>query len=410
MSSRIIVILWLCLSTNTGFAQEAIQKISFNSLSELVKLKSPEAKLIGQDFELEKSVRNIALRWSNPELNFSRENVDNGTLEQNENMIYLSKSLSLPWIYLKNRQSWSSRIQSAEYLKLEQLGEFFAEVKSGYMEISLLQTQEKSFKDLKQIVENASNIVKNQFREGAVSGLNQQLIQMVSLNLEGKILQLSQDIKIKLDDWKTKVGIDKNREVELITTISFKLVDITVATQSIEDLQNYPGIKSRNLKGQSLQKQVSLERWKVIPELNFYGGYKTINPNFKGYMFGVSFALPVLNFNRAQVQNKQIELNRQNYNIDIYKTKLHRKFDRGLNLISGYQETLGKMAANFNQKNTIENILTAYQEGWISLTEMLNSFQIVLASSQQYHQQLILFYKTVFELEAITGKQLVEFK
>ena len=398
MSSRIIVILWPCLTASSGFAQQAIQNISFNSLSELVKLKSPEAKLIGQDFELEKSKKNIALRWSNPELNFSRETVDNGTLEQNENMVFLSKSMSLPWIYLKNRQSWDSSIQSAEYRKLEQLGEFLAEVKSGYMEISLLQTQEKSFKELRQIVENASNIAKNQFQEGAVSGLNQQLIQMVSLNLEGKILQLSQDIIIKLDDWKTKVGIDKDQDVELITAISFKVVDITGAQQSIKNLQNYPGIQSRNLKRQALQKQVSLERWKVIPELNFYGGYKTINPNFTGYTFGVSFALPVLNFNRAQVQNKQIELNRQNYNIDIYQTKLHRKFDRALNLVSGYQETLGKMAANFNQKNIIENILTAYQEGWISLTEMLNSFQIVMNSLQQYHHQLISFYKIVFDL------------
>jgi len=62
-----------------------------------------------------------------------------------------------------------------------------------------------------------------------------------------------------------------------------------------------------------------------------------------------------------------------------------------------------------NDSTTISSLISAYEEGWMSLTEMLNAIQIHSNGKQQYYEQLILYYKNIFQLEAITGESLVTF-
>ena len=49
------------------------------------------------------------------------------------------------------------------------------------------------------------------------------------------------------------------------------------------------------------------------------------------------------------------------------------------------------------------------QEGWISLHELLNAIQIEVTGLADYYSQLSGYYSDLFELEAITGRTLVEF-
>ena len=57
----------------------------------------------------------------------------------------------------------------------------------------------------------------------------------------------------------------------------------------------------------------------------------------------------------------------------------------------------------------VNDLQTSYREGTISLAEFLAAIQIYRDGSRQYIEQLSVYYKTIFKLEVLNGKQLVTF-
>jgi hypothetical protein len=57
----------------------------------------------------------------------------------------------------------------------------------------------------------------------------------------------------------------------------------------------------------------------------------------------------------------------------------------------------------------MESIQTSYQEGWMTLTEMLNAIELQTDGIQAFYKQLTDYYRSLFQLEAIIGKILVNF-
>ena len=69
---------------------------------------------------------------------------------------------------------------------------------------------------------------------------------------------------------------------------------------------------------------------------------------------------------------------------------------------------MAMMETNFNDApDMIASALVSYQEGWMSLMELQNAIQIHDNGIQQYFSQLTDYYRSLFELEALTGQILV---
>jgi hypothetical protein len=60
-------------------------------------------------------------------------------------------------------------------------------------------------------------------------------------------------------------------------------------------------------------------------------------------------------------------------------------------------------------KDMMGSIQTSYQEGWMTLTEMLNAIELHADGIQAFYKQLTDYYRSLFQLEAIIGKTLVNF-
>jgi len=401
-------ILWLLCILFNAYAQDSNITITFTELEAYLMQNSPQVKIIEQDFKLIKSNKNIDLQWSNPELGYGFEKIDGNGENEKEQVFTLSKNMELPWIYLKNKSYWNDIVQAENYTKEQKLRNFIAEMKSGYIQISLMSAQKKYLNKVKNEVENILKISGNQYKEGAISGMEQQLIKMTLFNLNTGLVELNQLQKRLENNWKTKAGIGFKNQIEISTKIEFKPVDIEPLIDISEIVKTNPGLLAENQYSMALKKQIGIEKLKVLPEFSFTGGYKKVNENIKGYVLEFSLPIPLLNFNRPQIHKHKIELSRHNYETQIVNNHL-------LALVWEYKEAILSHMAILDQAvnpfvssiEEFEKFKISYKEGWISLNDLLSSIEVFSSYIQNYNQQLLEYYDYLFKLEAISGKQLI---
>jgi outer membrane protein TolC len=390
------------------FSQQVL--ISFGELNRFAIMRSPEIRIIEENYNLNKIESKMDLQLSNPEINYSQEYVKSLSAKQQDDFLILNKQLELPWIYLLRRQSWNFMLKVFEYQKEEKIRNFIGEIKTGYIQIKILEEQVEHLKLLKQIITEMTETVQSQRKEGAISGVNQQLIQMALFNLSSSLLKVEQK-KLSLEmEWKSRLGIEETQKIELISEIYFKPIVIDSVEYYKIKLANIPGFQRREKMVEALKRQIYMERLSIISNLNLFYGYKQTFPDFKGYTFGLSLAVPIFNRNQLQVQKNQSELNLTKSELAFYSLQVERQIKTKLKTIQDYLLLLENISPQFNSiQDLIEKTIFSYKEGWISLNEALNGIQIYSETIQQYYDRLADYYQNIFELEVIMDKQFVTF-
>jgi outer membrane protein TolC len=403
---------WFILITLCGqmvaVSQEQRHALKFSELESFLKINSPQALLLQQDLQRTERDRDIDLQWSNPEIGFEMENVSDGTDRITEKTVSLEKNIEFPWIQAKRRQIWRAKVQSANSLYQEQWRAFVADMRSGYVELDALDKQDRLLVSLKDILGTTSQVVKERYHEGTISGLDHNLLQMVLLNTESATIELMKYRLQHENEWKIKAGIDIEQEVKRQTEIEFVPVLEEKIQTIVVDIDTIPGMAARYARHSASKADLSKEKMNLMPEMTLAGGYKEISQNFKGFVIGMSMPLPLLNLNRPQVEKKRIDLSSQQTDLQMYRKQLAGEIKINRQLIFNYQVLLKKMTERYAEEgNNLQQIISAYREGWISLTEMINAVQIYYQFVTSYHQQLVQYYRTVFQLEAITGQKYV---
>ncbi len=400
----------LCIFVLPLFSQSDIIDISFEGIPEFINTHSPIVKMIDQAYHLKKADKESDLKWSNPLANYSQEVIQDDILNQKEHFLVLSKQFEMPWIYTSRRKSWHFLMESAAYQKKEQLNNFIGDIKGGYVEIKLIEEQINRMEIFKQVIADIAKIAQHQAEEGAISEIDQQLIQMTLFNINSELVQLVQKKHSIENQWKSKIGVDESSNLLLSTKIDFKAIKTESPDSYLASIPSTLGILQRENLKNALQKQIQVAKRSWLPYVNLAGGYKKVEPNFEGYTFGLSLPFPILNTNKAQIKKFQIELEMFDNELLLYRLELKSQIKTKLNIINNYLMALQKNSSQFKSiEDVMENIVFSYQQGSISLIDVLNSAQIYSEGIQNYYEQLTAYYRSIFEFEAMIGKTLLEF-
>ena len=172
--SILLVIVLVC----NLVAQDNQIFITFNDLPELLVQYSPQLKNIDARKDLVTAERDLALQWTNPELIYDREHVKSGESIINEEMFYLSKTFTMPWIYWKEQNMWERDTIAAfldhQYAK----NKLLAVTKHNYVRIGLLQRLKDTLSVIKVMLNDLMKTVKDRESEGVISPMDASLISM----------------------------------------------------------------------------------------------------------------------------------------------------------------------------------------------------------------------------------------
>ena len=390
------------------FSQVKTIAISFDDIPEFAMQNSPALQMIEQKYDLNKLESRADLQWSNPALHYSLEFVEDNLTNQKDEYLYISKQIEMPWVNLLRRQSWNMKNKAYEFEKDHLIRKLLAEFKSRYVEIKLLDSQASRLDHIKEIMEQSSRTASDRLKEGVLSTLEQQMIHLSASSIGARNLKLLQRKREVEFEWRNQLGIDESHQVNLVTPIQLQIVPIDSAQQYLSLIPATPGLQFRLKSQQALHKRIQMERLRFLPEVELFGGYKRVNPDFEGYTWGVTVPLPLFNFNRAQVQEQQVQLNLLKTETDLYQRQARSSVQNLLKNIEQDAKWLRQMSQKFDpESDPLEKLMFSYSEGWISLAELLNFMQIYVDSMEEFYDRFIQYYQNIFNLEALLNKQLI---
>ena len=387
-------------------AQENTVFLTFDQIADRALEHSPEAEIIRRTYDVVRADQALDLQWTNPSLGYSQEVVGS----QPEQYLTLSKAIEMPWVRAKRRQGWQSQIESAGYSSEDRTRRLIGDLKSGYIELKLLETQLERLALLKNVIVDVSGVAQDQLAEGTLSGVDQHLIQTTLFSIDARSQAAGRMLQSVESQWKVALGIDASADLQLLTGIRFQPIALDTLYRHLALIPGTPGYRQREMMVQALRSRIQMERGRVIPYFSIFGGTKRVAPNQSGYVAGISIPLPILNRNRARVQKQQIELEITVREFERYGQSLRGQIESLVLAIQNLGASLSMMETNFDEgPDMMASALVSYQEGWMSLMELLNAIQIHDNGIQQYFSQLTDYYRSLIELEALTGQILVTF-
>ena len=334
---------WVILVCSVA-AQENTVFLTFDQIAGRVLEHSPEAEIIRRTYDVVRADQTLDLQWTNPSLGYSQEVVG----RQPEHYLILSKAIEMPWVRARRRQSWQSRIESAGFSKEDQTRRLISDLKGGYIELKLLKTQLERLAQLKDVIVDVSGIAQDQLAEGVLSGVDQHLIQMTLFNINARSQAIELMLQSVESQWKVAMGIDASADLQLLTGIQFQPVVLEAMAQYLSLIPGTPGYRQREMMVQALRSRIQMERGRVIPYFNIFGGTKRVASSQNGHVAGISIPLPVLNRNRARIQKQQIELEIAAREFERYGQSVRGQITTLVLAIQNLGASLAMMQTNFN--------------------------------------------------------------
>lgn len=401
---------FLCIGLICGATMAEVQagtlNIRFDELADYAEANSPRSKIIKYEFDRTRAERDEELQWSNPELSYQREDVD----QFEEYQITLGKTFELPWVHLKKRSSWNDRIAAADLIQKQNKLDHLAALKTGYVRLQLFGEYLARLEQLKEILTDASHIATSRRSEGHLSGVEEHLIQMFVISLNASHQSARQELRENTARWSAATGISVDDSLILETNIEYRSFELQPSAHYINLVESQPGLRSRTLLQQGLSKRADAEGHGFVPSINIYGGQKKISPNDKGFVAGVSLRIPLFNHNGAASRKYRAESAIASNEATMYRAQLIGHIRALVASISESQLPLATEAAHFDEDmEALNNLLYTYEEGWMTLNELLNAIQIEVNGLKDYYNQFIRYYENIFALEALTGESLVSF-
>jgi len=404
LSSWAVLLLFSMITATLARADQI--SIEFEELDQYASKTSASAKILEKKLQLTLAERDENLKWSNPEVAYDREDVE----QAEEFQITLGKQIEMPWVYFSRRGSWKSRVKAAELSRTDNIDRLLAELKSGYVRLKLLDEQQNHLDLLRDIITDASHAASKRQAEGHISGIDEHLIQMFLITMMTQYQSVIQEKRLAEIHWKVQMGIDPGTTLELPTEVDYQVVELPSMSELTGVIENRPGYLSQLAMQEWLKRRAKTERRQLFPSFNLYGGFKKVDSEFDGYVVGVALDLPLFNLNGASVRRFEIESDIAARETEIYRRELSGRIEALISSSEELRQTLSLVADHVDQDMKIAHaILLSYEEGWMSLGDFLNSIQIEVTGMQDYYDQLIDYYSNLFELEAITGSKLVSF-
>ncbi|MCB2211804.1 TolC family protein [bacterium] len=396
---QLVLFALFVLGTAAG-AQERTLRISFDDLDSLVAGNSPLAQTRSLELDRVHASREADLRWSNPELEYEHERVD----AEREQVVALGKSFELPWKTSRRRAEWKYRIEAADWRREQTHRQQLAEIRGGYVALSLYQRQLAILDQLDTTLDDVARIAAVRHEEGRISGIESRQIQLAAISVTGTRLELLAEYRQRRADWLTALGMNPADSLSLATAVTFAPRQLPGRDELVAAAASTPGLRVLEAEQLALAAHVDVQRSWLLPEVALSGGYKTVDPDLGGFVAGISLQLPLFSQNQASIRGAEIERSLVATEAERERSRMSARIDALLTSIQETQRMLEEFTSiSGANPDALEDLLVAYADGWLSLPDLLNAVQLEAGSLAGHTTLVLTWYESLFALEALTG-------
>ena len=219
----------LCLfaTVGVGYSDAAAQQtddliLAIEDVELFARTSSPRLRIAAYEIDVVDAERKSTLTWSNPALAYDHEEADS----YREWQFTLSKRIDRPLTRGSLRDAWDGRVRAAELRSLQAARDVVADLKAGYVQVGLIESQLDRLDRLAGLVAIAADVAGSRHVEGELSGLDRRLIQLAAYTIEAAENRARLQHERMLAAWRADMGVPASRSLVLSTPIAFRPVDL----------------------------------------------------------------------------------------------------------------------------------------------------------------------------------------
>ncbi|MCC6256554.1 MAG: TolC family protein [Ignavibacteriaceae bacterium] len=350
----------------------------------------------------------------NPEANFEAENFLGGKelsgFKGSEYTLSVSQLFELGG---KRR----NRIKLAENHVTSSKGEYdlrridlIASVKSVYLNLYRITKQIELQKQFIKLNEEILATVTRRVEAGRTSPAEESKVKVALINSRIELDRLERQSSSASSTLSSLLGTTA-RQYEPVFDFYENIVSLPNREDVIDSLEQIPLINIIESERVLRSAKLELEKSQALPDLTISGGVRYLNElNTNSFIAGVSMPIPFFSRNQGNIQSAEVLLQQvdeiKNARILSVVSNINSSFN---NLLSAYNNSIRlKEEIIPESEKAYEITRQGYLQGRFAFIDLLDAQRTLFDTEAQYLLELADYYKSLIELENLTGKTFIK--
>lgn len=369
-----------------------------------IELQNQYSSIRSAEIELDESGR-----LPNPLFTYSREDLEYNSIKNNEWIASGSIPLNFLWDRWSNLDSKETALDAQKVLLDQRKLDIASDVRVNYFALSsyseLYSNLDGTLLRLTEFAESA----RHRFDEGDISEYELQRILIELYKIKVTASGIGLQIKGYENSLKLLIGVNVNNTLITGSPSSVKDVEFTEEYLVKSALVNRNDLKSFQLLIESEKLFLSHNKLKIIPNINLTAGYKEQLDKLTGTVFQIDFELPLFNRNQKEIQHSENSLSLMERELLFLQEKITAEVSEAYIRLT-VNKILKEGQDGINLDNIFITALYSYEQGEITLVELLDGINAFVDGSRMANDVEINYMRSFYELEKAVGISIKNFE
>lgn len=390
-------------------SEQDVIEIALEDVRSLAETQSPYYLEIVEAADAGHKELEAGLQRNNPSLNYDLEFLDGGSTEEVEQMLFLEQTFERPRLYQSRSQSAEYQQEALRFGREAGGRRLISDLRIDYSELILLRNHIETRKMLIEKIEALADVASSQADAGELSNLEQQLIKLSRQSVSSELAELQVAYENQKSEWKERMGVDSATEVTFTSELPLDNLTLPELPENQQQIDNHPELRAADFATRAAGQNIRSAELSRLPEFDVSAGYKRLNPDWNGFLVGVSVPLPIINRNQAGIERRRAEQRQVDYQQQQRQKALQAEWQSQWETIRIYHNELADTDFEALQMDEFGRRITqAFSEGTMSLTEALSALEMGVNGYAAYLSKLKGYYKALGHLEFLTDNIYIE--
>lgn len=411
--NRIIWLFILIYSMSNLYGQDENNKISLKEAVETALKNNPNLTVYKYEIESSEKQKIQAGLIPNPEADFEAENFLGG--KELRGLKGSEFTLSVNQLFELGGKR-SSRIDLAENEVSSAMGEFelrklelISNVKEIFLRLYRISKQIDLQKQFIKLNEEILSTITKRVAAGRTSPAEESKVKVALINSRIELDRLQRQTLSASSILSSLLGTTA-KQYEPVIDLYEIIIPPPDRENVIDSLEQIPFIKIVENERVLRSAKLELEKSQAVPDLTVSGGVRYLNElKTNSFIAGVSMPIPFFNRNQGNIQSAEVLLKQvdeiKNARVLSVISNINSTFN---NLLSAYNNsTRMKIEVIPESEKAYEITRQGYLQGRFAFIDLLDAQRTLFDTEAQYLLELADYYKSLIELESITGKTFI---
>ncbi len=348
----------------------------------------------------------------NPRVSYYREDLELGGEEFGEWSISAGLPLNFLWERWAKTASATAQVEAQELLVENARRILKFEVQQAYTRFLFSNKMSQIWQEVNAIFERSVHAAGARYAEGDISKYELQRIKMERLRYQKSANDADTKRLARKRQLSFLIDPDQARpDFHDVRNLNVGIPEISPENLIDSSRQNRPDVQAAKRLLKSHEITITAEKWKRLPEMSLSYGYKEQRDNFAGSIIQLNVGIPLFNRNQGKIRQSEAQRHRQLMELNLLEKEVASETRLAIEQFRVYDKQYAQLTqadeAILNQ--TLSIALASYQEGEISLVELLDAVQAYVEAFQVRYDFLTRYYLNLFELERVSATSIIEF-